>query len=64
MTSKRPFLLLFRENLFLYNCLQFTGGMMTTHPQSSGLEWVVKTVAIMKHLLKVSEAVWSGGAKV
>ena len=38
--------------------------MMTTHPQSSGLEWVVKTVAIMKHLLKVSEAVWSGGAKV
>ena len=32
---------------------QFTGGMMTTHPQSSGLEWVVKTVAIMKHLLKV-----------
>ena len=34
---------------------QFTGGMMTTHPQSSGLEWVVKTVAIMKHLLKVRD---------
>ena len=39
---------------------QFTGGMMTTHPQSSGLEWVVKTVAIMRHLLKVRRfGVWT-----
>ena len=44
---------------------QFTGGMMTTHPQSSGLEWVVKTVAIMRHLLKVRQIeTWSlEGAK-
>ena len=29
VTSRRPFLLLFREDLFLYNCLQFFAALKT-----------------------------------
>ena len=32
---------------------QFTGGMMTIHPQSTGLQYVVETVAVMKQILQV-----------
>lgn len=36
---------------------QYTGGMMTIHPQSSGLQNVVDTVNILKQLLQVIQGV-------
>jgi DNA-directed RNA polymerase I subunit RPA1 len=32
---------------------QFTGGIMTIHPQSSGLQFVLETIMVMKHILRV-----------
>ena len=32
---------------------QFTGGIMTVHPQSSGLQYVIESVAVMKQVVKL-----------
>ena len=34
---------------------QYTGGMMTIHPQSSGLQNVVESIAMLKQVLQVSD---------
>lgn len=35
---------------------QFTGGLMTVHPQSQGLNFVVETVTVMRQILRLKQS--------